>query len=172
MRKSRHGTNMFKLCACLMFEQNQSTAALRSELAKLRMQHKHMTRELQATTARTADTESRAQQTITALQRELEQARMGPQLQSGDNTAQAIHALGSRQAEVRAYKGATAELRNYLQALTDAGKPVSNVILRLTSKPTWFIDCALSHESIACIVLNTIASTAFTARASACVVCG
>eukprot|EP00038_Savillea_parva_P028944 m.67925 g.67925 ORF g.67925 m.67925 type:complete len:588 (+) comp8477_c0_seq1:343-2106(+) len=104
---------------------NQSTAALRSELAKLRMQHKHMTRELQATTARTADTESRAQQTITALQRELEQARMGPQLQSGDNTAQAIHALGSRQAEVRAYKGATAELRNYLQALTDAGKPLS-----------------------------------------------
>jgi hypothetical protein len=100
-------------------------AHLKADNAKLRMQYKHMTRDLQAATTRTTETETRAQLLISSLEREVEIARSTSRAPPTENAAQAVHAIGSRQAEVRAYKGATSELRNYVESLAARSERVS-----------------------------------------------
>eukprot|EP00035_Acanthoeca_spectabilis_P004519 m.104595 g.104595 ORF g.104595 m.104595 type:complete len:577 (+) comp12612_c0_seq2:120-1850(+) len=102
----------------------QQVAQLKADRARLKRELTTMTRELQASMARSTETERKAQVMIELLTHELDNAR-GWRYQANESTDQAVHALGSRQAEVRAYKGATSELRNYVESLATRGDRTS-----------------------------------------------
>lgn len=120
---SLFGLGCVALCSyCVLVQQ---VAQLKADRARLKRELTTMTRELQASMARSTETERKAQVMIESLTHELDNAR-GRRYQANESTDQAVHALGSRQAEVRAYKGATSELRNYVESLATRGDRVSN----------------------------------------------